>query len=662
MSQVNRRSFFRTAGVGALAAGGYAGATAPAWAAAPPAGTAPEPELYGTAARTAAIVGMAVEGTTGYFVTRGQTPPKLVTVDLVERSVERIDRLDRGDGGWAATISGGKVYAGTYPFPDLYGYDPATHQVDFLGQIGPNGGFVWCLATAPDGTVYAGTSPRAEAWEYQPATGDLRNLGRVASDVGFARVIAADDKFVYVGTTPIRHIIRIDRASGAMTDIVPAEVSGPGAIGAIVAAGGRVLAAAGNDLIDMAPDGSDVTVMSTPDSPRMIDSLTVAADGEVYCSGRGAGTVYRREGDTLIVAGTPNPGDEVRGISKLDDSTLVGCGGSGILWYLDLNDGSTELFDLTDTDVAGPDLAQSIALDPDGSVHVGGHFYVTVHRPWQDSSRRIRVYGEAKALLPHDAGKVLCALYPSGEIVDIEPATDDVRPIGVIGHRQQRPWEIAYDAERNLAVIASAAASGYLDGALTLLDLSSGEMEVFPGVLPDQSILSVAVVDGVAYLAGDTWGGGSVPRVRDTAQVGAFDLDTRTMLWRAEPLPQMQSMQHVDVHDGVLYGVYKRLSGAWFAMDLETRRVLHQGRVSGYGEIVVHHDKVFAATNFGDNIYCIGPGLDEAQLLVEGLVASWMTVPQLEFEPRYWHAWGLAGRELARFDLHPRHWRPAGTR
>ncbi|NEE04166.1 hypothetical protein [Phytoactinopolyspora halotolerans] len=95
---MNRRSFLRTVGVGALAAGGYTGVTAPARAAAALAGTAPPPELYGTAARTAAIVGTAVDGTTGYFVTRGQTPPKLVTVDLAERRVERIDRLDRGDG------------------------------------------------------------------------------------------------------------------------------------------------------------------------------------------------------------------------------------------------------------------------------------------------------------------------------------------------------------------------------------------------------------------------------------------------------------------------------------------------------------------------------------------------------------------------------------
>jgi hypothetical protein len=81
--------------------------------------------------------------------------------------------------------------------------------------------------------------------------------------------------------------------------------------------------------------------------------------------------------------------------------------------------------------------------------------------------------------------------------------------------------------------------------------------------------------------------------------------------------------------------------------------VITQGNLSGYGEIVVHRDTIYAATNFGDDIAVIGPDLAEARVLYDGLAASWFTVPQLEFEPKSWRSWGAAGRDLARFDLRP---------
>ncbi|WP_053202076.1 PQQ-binding-like beta-propeller repeat protein [Jiangella muralis] len=647
MTELSRRTFLSAAAAaGALPIlPGVAGTAAAAGA--------PAPELFGPAAVTAAVVGMAVEGDTGYIVTRGQTPPKIVTVDLASRTVTRIDRLDRGDGGWACTISGGQVYVGTYPTPDLYRYDPATGEVELLGTIGPSGGFVWCLTTAPDGTVYAGTSPRCELWEYRPDTGVLRNLGRVATDTQFARVVAADDTTVYVGTTPLRHVIAVDRATGAKRDIYPAELERAGSVDPIIATGGRVLVSAGGQVLDLAPDGSDYKVIAPPEPSTMIDALTLTPSGELLGAARRTGALYRRVGDALEQVGTVNVGDETRGISLRDGSVLLGGGGSGTLWFHDLATGDTETFDLTEqAGVAGPDLVQSIAYDG-SAAYVGGHFYLTVHRPWAGAEpRRIRVAGEVKAMQPHQ-GRVLAALYPSGELISVDPATDTVTSLGLLGNDQQRPWELALDAERGLLLVASAPGTGRLNGALTVLDLETGAMDAYVGVLPDQGVMSVTLHDGIAYLAGDTWGGGGATPTQPAAQVAAFDLETRTVLWRAEPIAGQASLQHVEVHDGFLYGVYKRVSGTWFALDLATGTVVRQGKLSGYGEIVVHNDQVFAATNFGDYLYRLRPDHD-AEQLAGPLVASWFTVPQLEFE-RGWKAWGVAGRQLARFDLHPRH-------
>lgn len=612
----------------------------------------PEPETFGTAAVTAAIVGWTLDGAdpnTAYAVTRGQTPPKVVTIDLANRAVTRIGRIPNGDGGWAATVSNGQVYVGTYPQAELYRHDPASGESRLLGKLTPGSGFVWCLTTAPDGVVYAGTSPGCEVWEYNPATDTLRSLGRAHAAVEFARVITADDRFVYVGTTPERHVVAIDRATGERRDILPPELVGPGAIYDIRATGTRVLATTGGGMYDLAPDGSDVKVLTTP-VVEPLDALTVTAGGEVYVIARRNGGIFRRTGDTLERIGEENVGDENRGL-VLQDGELIVAGGSGGLWYRDLATGESTLFDLAETDVAGPDLIQSIALDPGRAVYVGGHYGLTEHKPWDGTSRRFRIAGEPKALLPLD-GKLIAALYPSSEVVELDPATGAVRSFGTTG--LQRPWEIAYDARRGLVLIASAPGTGIRTGALSILDLATGKLQNYPDVLPDQAAVSVTIEGELAYIGGDVYGGGSVTPARTTAQVAAFDLRTRKVRWRVEPLPGQGSLQHIEVHDGVLYGVYKRTSGRWFALDLAGGTLLAQGNLSGYGEIVVHRDTVYAATNFGDDIAVIGPDLAAAHVLYGGLTASWFTVPQLEFEPDSWRAWGAAGRDLARFDLRPR--------
>lgn len=641
-----RRTLLSAAALTAAAGTGVSALGTPAAAATP---TRPEPRTFGPAAMTAAIVGWAVDGDMAYAVTRGQTPPKVVTIDLATRTVARIGRVPNGDGGWAATVSGGQVYVGTYPQAELYRHDAATGESELLGKLVPGSGFVWCLTTAPDGVVYAGTSPGCEVWEYDPATGALRSLGRAHAAVDFARVITADDQFVYVGTTPERHIVAIDRTTGEKREILPADLIAPGAIYDIRAIGARVIATTGGAVYDLAPDGSDVRVLDVP-VPEPLDALTVTADGEVYCIARRNGGIFRRNGDALELVGRENVGDENRGLVLRGDHLIV-AGGSGGLWYRDLTSGQSELFDLADTDVAGPDLIQSISLDPAvGAIYVGGHYGLTEHRPQEGSTRRFRVAGEPKALLPR-GGKLIAALYPSSEVIELDPATGDVRSFGTTG--LQRPWEMVHDPRRGLVLIASAPGTGILTGALTILDPATGSLQNYPDVLPDQAVVSVTIDGGIAYLAGDTYGGGSVPRTRTTAQVAAFDLRTRTVRWRIEPLPSQPSLQHIEVHDGVLYGIYKRTSGTWFALDLATGRVLHQGSLSGYGEITVHRDTVYAATNFSDDIAVIGPDLDKANVLYGSLAASWFTVPQLEFEPESWYAWGAVGRELARFDLRP---------
>ncbi|MEU0662374.1 hypothetical protein [Streptomyces lavendulocolor] len=615
----------------------------------------PAVTTYGVASLTAAIVGTTVLGDHAYVVARGQNPTLVGEIDLTTRKLTRTFRLDRGDGGWAATVSGGQVYIGTYPFPDIHRIDPATGTVTRIGTVGPAGGFVWCLTTAPDGTVYAGTSPRGEVWEYKPQTGTLRNLGAAMAGEQYVRAIAADDRYVYAGTLPRGFIVAYDRVTGVRRNITPTPYGGASAL---LARGGRVYGSFGKTILDLAPDGSDAHVIPIPAPERIADAMTVTADGTLYCVGRPSGTVYRRDGDTLVKVAAPATGDEHRALVPLPDGTMLGAVGSGRLWWLDVSTGRSELVELIDIGLSGPDPVQSIAYESGGTVHVGGHYSLTTHRPAHGTSKRIRIPGEPKTLRAI-GGKVYAAMYPSTEFLEIDPRRGRVRSMGFIDNDQQRPTDMAYVPEQDLLLVASAPPAGGLKGALTLVERSRGRLTVHKDVITDQSVMSVALDDRIghrtAYLAGDTWGGGSITPTRPNATVVAYDVRRRTVLWEVTPVEGNASIQHIEVHNGILYGVYKRQAGSWFAMDIETRTVLRTGKLPSYGEISVHFGQVYASV-FGGSVYRLGPfepGEGEAALVLGGLGDGWYNPPQLAWERATWHAWGVSTRALARLRLDP---------
>ncbi|GAA4069489.1 PQQ-binding-like beta-propeller repeat protein [Nonomuraea soli] len=621
------------------------------------AATACEPpghQTYGTASTTGAIVGATVHEGRAYVVSRGPKPPVVAEIDLATRKVTRTATLPDGpaagepEGGWATAVSGGKLYIGTYPVPDLYSFDLASGQVTHIRSFGAQGGFVWSLAAAPDGTLYLGTSSDGRVWEYEPSTGAVRRYGVLVSGEHYVRAVAADDTTVYAGLLEKTRLMAVDRVSGAVRELA----QGPGAVGTIALHGERVLASSGSSLLDVRKDGTDLRTI--PSGAGAIDAFAPAPDGGVYLTARPDGALFRyRTGDTALtkVAAPPAVGEETR-LLHLDGGTLTGLSGSGILWTLDLATGATRADDLLDIGFpAGAERVQSMLLVPNRALYIGGHFAVEVLDLRTGERRRIRVVGEPKAMTRR-GNKVYAAMYPTGQVISIDVRTDEVRTLGTIGHGQSRPWDIEHDPVTDTLLVASAPTGANLKGALTIVDPDTGHMEVHHDVIRDQSLMTLAVdsPNGIVYLGGDVLGGGGTP-VRTTAALAAFDLRTRSVLWEAEPLPGHRTFQDLKVHDGLVYAVYKRVLGAWAAFDPRTRTVVRQGLLSGHGELQHHRGRLFTSTFFGGgNAYELG---EEARLLATGLGDEWHTAPQLQFEPGSWNAWTIIGRDLAKVRLDP---------
>ncbi|GAA1703860.1 hypothetical protein GCM10009745_59180 [Kribbella yunnanensis] len=616
----------------------------------------PAVQRFGPASVSGAIVTAAVDKGHAYVVTRGQTPPVVGDVDLATRQVVRSTTLPDGpaegrpEGAWASAVAGGNVYFGTYPVPDLYRFDPVTGKATFLRSFGANGGFIWSMAAASNGTLYLGTYPDGKVWEYVPSTGAVRDFGVLATGERYVRSLAVDDTTVYAGLLDKARLIAIDRSSGAKRQLA----TGPTGFTVLTTNGDRVLAGSGGTLIDVRKDGTDLKSIDL--GGRSADAITVSPDGTAYLSTRPRGAILSyRSGDTAAVEiGTPRAEEETRTIVPIDGH-LTGFTGSGGWWEMDPGTGQSTYTDLMAAGLtAGAERPQSMLLISGKAVYIGGHFSMTVRNLATGLHRRFWVPGEPKALVQR-GDKVYAAIYPSGQIIEIDQATDAIRSLGYLGHGQQRPWDLEYDAVTDKLLVASSALGASLKGALSIVDPDTGEMNVYVDVIPDQSLMTLSLdsAKGIVYLGGDVRGGGGTTPTQTSASIAAFDLPTRKVLWRNSPIANYQTFQDLKVHPNVnlLYGVYKR-TASWFAMDLATRKIVRKGSLAGYGELHLQRGKVFTATYYGGgNVHELSG--TTAQLIATGLGDEWYTNPQLAFQPSTWNAWTLAGRDLALIRLDP---------
>lgn len=616
-------------------------------------------ETFGIASPGGPLDSFIRVGNRGYLVTRSSAPTLLAEFDLTTRKVIRTVVVPSGSGAWGSTYAGGFVFIGMYTNGVVHRCDPADGTISTVGRLSTST-YVWDLTTSPDGMVFVATYPDGKIWQLDPATNAVRDLGAPVQGASYARYLAATETTVVAAiNTPGGHVVAIDRASGAHADITPAEPGTDNGYGPLRIGGARVYVNGGGVITDMLPDGSDMRQITVPSGTRSVDHISPHPDGTVYLSTLPSGTIYHyRTGDAgLTEVGTPMEGEGHRCLSVLDDGTVFGATSDGSVWYRD-ND-SVDIYELTDVGLPiSAQRPQSLVYDPATSgeastVYVGGHGGIHVHQPRQGKLRRIRVSGEPKTMIVL-GGKVYAAMYPSTEIVRIDPTTDTVHSLGNIGNQQYRPSYMAYDSVTKLVVVASGPTFDLFTGALTLLDPSTGKLEVHLDVIPDQACRALTVAGGIAYVGGDIRGEGGVIGPATSASLTAYDIAARKVLWRAIPLPDNHSTHSLTYLDGVVYGVMTRDTGAWYAFDTRTREVIQHGVLSGQGQAFTVRGNVYATAYGNGKIYRIGPDLAEPSLLVDGLGDLWYNGPRFAPEGRgSWYGWGNSNADLARINVAP---------
>jgi hypothetical protein len=565
-----------------------------------------------------------------WTATSGVSPVKIGAFNPTSGQVERTIDLPSGNGVWAMAHVGTDLYVATYEPGDLYRIDTLTSE---LTKVANFGSFIWSLAASPDGIIVAGTYPDAGVHSYTPETGEARSYGTVAPGEMYVRSIAVDEDTIYAGIGSHAQLITVDRESGDTTNVLPETFANRTFVATLALEGDQLAAG-------LSPTGTMV-VFDTDDfsaEPRVVqapgaDQFVTAishdpASDDIYFGTRASGTLYRVEAGSSVpeALGQPYDGAYFNRI-LFDGDQLRASLTSQIVAF----DRATRKFSGVDLGQAGlppaPELANQIAATDD-SVLVSGKAGIQVHDLATGTSSRPFLPGAAKTMTPI-ADEVYLGVYTLARLWSMKSDGANLRELGQIENEQTRPTDAWYDEESGRLLITTEADYGKLEGALATYDIAADELTVNRGIVPRQSIQSVAVKDGIAYLGSATRNSLGTTPIEKEATVSRVDLTTGAVLDQFVPVPGAQLVYDLMPHQGRIYGTTEK--GDLFVLDPSGRTVIATTKIGDGAATLVgargglygtDGTRIFQVTGTSDvKVTTVLDGL-AAQTFTPGLIAA----------------------------------------
>lgn len=487
-----------------------------------------------------------------YIGSRNLAPTQVIAYHIPSRRV--VDRRVLGPGKFVQALAADgerALYAGivsaheTGPGdnPNLYRWDltDPTDRPDVPGVATIPGLDVRSLAVAPDGVVYAvGKQRRPSLWEYRPDTGEVRLLAVPDPDTTQARGVAATETTVYYGSgsnllggagASRAGLFAVDRATGAVTDILPPALADDPAVKQLAVIGDRLFVGTqGNPHGHLAvlglTDPADAQVLAAPGGS--VGGFLAGPDG-VYLN---SGTVLRYADGRLSTVVDTEDG-ECWGMGGrwglgYSDGEILTVSAYGAVGHHELRTGRTEYRDLVDAGApAEPQLGMSLAVG-DGVAYVGDNGGIAAHDLASGRTERLLVPGEAKSMLIVE-GTLHLAVYNAQGIWSYRPGGAPV-PVAALPPEQNRPQGTAWDPVNRALLVATQNDTGG-GGALSVYRPDDGSLAVHRNPFDAyQMVRGVATAGGVAYL-----GGWNRYRTGPAGELLALDVATGTPLWRSDP-------------------------------------------------------------------------------------------------------------------------------
>ncbi len=576
-----------------------------------------------------------------YFAVNGE-PAIFYAVDAESREVTFSQSLPGFDVVWAITATGdGNIYFAGTRDGNVYRYSPADREIRNLGPNGTGYSWVWDMVASDDGKVFGSTSRGAGVFEVDVESGRSRSVATGFTEEDYARGLGATGDALYVGIGMTAHLFRIDRDSETVEEIPVPNSGRPGSsISRAWVYGDRLLVRSGgsrlfvldresHDLIRGEESLIEFDYALSPPSPYNADLIYFKRGERLYRYHLGEDTVEPVDTEVPL---SRNP---MRGFGWFTPEqgpaagrpVLGGLTEFGEFLIYDPVKETLELDALSGVNTPGVPI-QSAETGPDGLLYLGG--YQGGMTAWDPKAGEV-VYREPQFPQPEGIGffedKVFFGTYSGARIYRYDPGKPvefghgpDNNPgmVFQIGHRQDRPF--AFESGNGKLYIGSVPGYGVVGGALTVFSRESGEWQVFPEPIPEQSIIGLAWgEDGLLYGSTSVFGGlGSRPSAQD-AVVFAWDPEQEAVVRSVAPdIPGIDATPRAigDLSFGPDGHLWAAAQGTLFKMDPETLEVLRSKTVFPSDWDLTHYwrpvylrwgDDGFLYTSLGRRLVVVDP-------------------------------------------------------
>lgn len=481
---------------------------------------------------------------------------------------------------------------------ELWVYDPAAQKAERAGVL-LEGHQAWSSTTDPDGNLYVGTFQEGNAHvvKYEAATGQITDLGKVdgTDNSGYVRSLAYHGGALYMGMGVMAKVMRMDLATREVTDITgnaPALIGKPQAQLKFA----YDMAVAGNYLlVRMDADYEDALLFYDLTTGQWADKV-LKKPAEQGSYGAWGFTQLAVDGDDVYVIYN-------RKLLRIDLATLDAFD-TGIAYasalrgaWMQEKDGARFLltvsrageicwFDLAAGTVTKKDSAMMAAPLQLHNLGLGnnGRLYMTTYPGGPKGSEfdpvagTFRMYnqGQAEGIAAGEGSTQYFGLYPGAVIQKMDTDTGALTSLFSLKetYQQDRPYIMTF-AEGKLFV-GTIPDYQKLGGALAVYDPSTDTFSAWRNVVQDQSIVGLAVRDGLLYGSTTIRGGLDIEPTATQPKLFIWDIAAGQKLAELTlDIPGLSAPMISGLtfdSEGNLWGA---ADGVLFTFDTATRTVSH---------------------------------------------------------------------------------------
>lgn len=418
-----------------------------------------------------------------------------------------------------------KIYLGTQPNAHLFQYDPKNSRLLDLGRPSSTEQYIWALTVGSDKLIYGVTYPNCKLVRFNPKSSKMEDLGRMDSSQQYGRHIAASsDGFIYIGIgSESADIVAYHIESGRHKLIVPKKAKSAGFGDVFVGVDGLVYGSIGK--LDFQLSGWDAIPMLHAKKPARKSTMYVSDGNLVKVDNNNHLAVSSPSGKILKSQPIKYKGKEL-------DVFRLALGPDGSLY------GSTVLpCNLIKLEVAGGKIT-------DLGVLGRGELYSLLS--YKDKLLMAGYSTIAPLMMYSPVGSPDANSLPMSKIQQINFADQNLG---------WRPKAMVLGPDDNIYV-GALPGYGLLGGTLTQWKPSTGTVMNFSNVIDEESIVSLAVVNGLIVGGTTIQGGSGSKSSKSEAKLFLWNPKTQKKVFEVVPVPGHKTINNlIAAPNGKVFGI-----------------------------------------------------------------------------------------------------------